>query len=141
MIWWFLSLENTWNVATEMIQWICRVSLTLSWRRPLSYRNQSMDWFLYDNGLRHERVKLTRQIHCIISVATFQVFSSDKNHHINSLETITYSKSIIKTRFSYEKLTFLTPWLRTRTCADQGVRYVTFLENSAHVLNEWLSAM
>ena len=31
-------------------------SLTLSWRRPLSYRNQSMDWFLYDKGLRHERV-------------------------------------------------------------------------------------
>ena len=33
-------------------------SLTLSWRRPLSYRNQSIDfWFLYDNGLCHERVK------------------------------------------------------------------------------------
>ena len=38
--------------------------LTLSWRRPSSYRNQSidlpsksMDWFLYDNGLRLERVK------------------------------------------------------------------------------------
>ena len=38
--------------------------LTLLWQRPLSYRNQStdlrsksMDWFLYDNGLRHERVK------------------------------------------------------------------------------------
>ena len=38
--------------------------LTLSWQRPLSYRNQSidlqsksMDWFLYDNGLHHERVK------------------------------------------------------------------------------------
>ena len=38
--------------------------LTLSWRRPISYRNQSidllrksMDWFLYDIGLRHERVK------------------------------------------------------------------------------------
>ena len=38
--------------------------LTLSWRRPLSYRNQSinllcksMDWFLYKNGFRHERVK------------------------------------------------------------------------------------
>ena len=30
--------------------------LTLSWRRPLSYRNQSIDWFLYDIGLRHERV-------------------------------------------------------------------------------------
>ena len=38
--------------------------LTLSWRRPLPYRNQSIDllrqsmnWFLYDSGLRHERVK------------------------------------------------------------------------------------
>ena len=38
---------------------------TLSWRKPLSYRNQSidllcksMDWFLYDNGLRHERVNV-----------------------------------------------------------------------------------
>ena len=37
--------------------------LTLSRRRPLSYRNQSidllrksMDWFLYDNGLRLQRV-------------------------------------------------------------------------------------
>ena len=40
------------------------ISLTLSRRRPLSYRNQSIDlrsksmgWFLHDNGLRHERVK------------------------------------------------------------------------------------
>ena len=39
-------------------------SLTLSWRRPLSYRNQSIDllgesivWFLYSNGLRHQGVK------------------------------------------------------------------------------------
>ena len=38
--------------------------LTLSRRRPLSYRNQSIDllcksmgWFLYENSLRHERVK------------------------------------------------------------------------------------
>ena len=29
------------------------IQLTLSWRKTLSYRNQ---WFLYDNGLRHERV-------------------------------------------------------------------------------------
>ena len=40
------------------------IRLNLSWRRPLSYKNQStdlrsksMNWFLYDNGLRHERVK------------------------------------------------------------------------------------
>ena len=38
--------------------------LTLQWRRSLSYRNQSidlqsksMDWFLYDRDLHHERVK------------------------------------------------------------------------------------
>ena len=38
--------------------------LTRSWRSPLSYKNQTIDlgsksigWFLYDNGLRHERVK------------------------------------------------------------------------------------
>ena len=43
---------------------ILKAQLTLSWRRPLSYRNRStdlqsksMDWFLNDNGLRHERVK------------------------------------------------------------------------------------
>ena len=43
----------------------CFYMLNLSWQRPLSYRNQSidlhnksMDWFLYHNGLRHERVKL-----------------------------------------------------------------------------------
>ena len=42
--------------------------LTLSWRRPLSYRNQSidlqsksMDFLLYDNGLRHERVNRIAQ--------------------------------------------------------------------------------
>ena len=41
--------------------------LTLSRRRPLSYRNQSidvlrksMDWFLYDNGLRLERVNRSK---------------------------------------------------------------------------------
>ena len=37
--------------------------LTFSWQRSLSYRKQaidlqsiSMDWFLYDRDLRHERV-------------------------------------------------------------------------------------
>ena len=43
--------------------------LTLSWRRPLSYRNhstdllcKSMDRFLYGNGLRHEKVKDSSQL-------------------------------------------------------------------------------
>ena len=41
-----------------------KIWLTLSWRRPISYSNQSIDlrsksmeWLLYDIGLRPERVK------------------------------------------------------------------------------------
>ena len=48
--------------------------LTLSWRRLLSYRNQfidllrkSMDWFLYDNRLRHERVN-DKSIYTIVPI-------------------------------------------------------------------------
>ena len=51
------------QVETSLVTPVENISLTLSRRRPLSYRNQSidllrksMDWFLYDNGLRHERV-------------------------------------------------------------------------------------
>ena len=43
-------------------------NLTVSFRRPISCRNQSidlrsksMDWFLYDVDLRHERVKEDRE--------------------------------------------------------------------------------
>ena len=50
------------RISSEIINRI--LFLTLSWRRPLSYRNQSIDlrsksmnWYLYDNGLRHEKVK------------------------------------------------------------------------------------
>ena len=64
-----------WTLWSKMIPWtnwyfpsfIClndTCFLTLSCRRLLSYRTQSIDlfrksidWFLYDNGLRHERVK------------------------------------------------------------------------------------
>ena len=57
------------NGFQSFLRLIYFASLTLSWRRPLSYRNQSidllhklMDWFLYDNGLRHERIKLSDSI-------------------------------------------------------------------------------
>ena len=60
-------------------------SLTFSWWRLLSYRNQSIDffrksvdWFLYDNGLRHESFNrhlesndlLFVNIRCIIKLTT-----------------------------------------------------------------------
>ena len=52
-------------LETCFVKWKSKLSLlTLSRRRPLSYRNQSidlrsksMDWTLYDNALRIERVK------------------------------------------------------------------------------------
>ena len=53
---------------------------TLSWRRPLPYRNQStdllcksMDWFLYDNGLSHEIINLIKA-DVLVSVLFLEYF-------------------------------------------------------------------
>ena len=58
-----IIITTTWPSQTYSKRLILESSLTLSWRRPISYRNQSidllgksMDWFLYDIGLCHERV-------------------------------------------------------------------------------------
>ena len=59
----YTALSSFKSVAMFKRDHIKNVDLTLSRRRlPLSYRNQSidllaksMDWFLYDNGPRHER--------------------------------------------------------------------------------------
>ena len=58
-----VTTQYHWVVSNRPVNISWRY-LTLSWQRPLSYRNQSIDvqrksvnWFLYDNGLRHERVK------------------------------------------------------------------------------------
>ena len=58
--------KDCFKVFCSISMWfsfVWKFILTLSWRRPLSYRNQSidlicksMDWFLHDNGLRHDRV-------------------------------------------------------------------------------------
>ena len=76
----FLFYELIWyHVATRKFH-SNQFYLTLSWRRPLSYRNQSIDlrsksvdWFLYDNGLRHERVK--QVIKQCVKYARIRVFS------------------------------------------------------------------
>ena len=54
------------------------ISLTLSWWRSLPYSNQStnlqcksMDWFLHDRELRHERVKVKQKLACLCSAFTF----------------------------------------------------------------------
>ena len=58
------EVKNAVRDSSQWMKWIEDfINLTLSWRRLLSCRNQSIDfrsksmnWFLYDNGLRHERV-------------------------------------------------------------------------------------
>ena len=69
----YVVLHNTgkyWKKWKHVTKWVnkyrlTRVISTLSWRRSLSYRNQSIDlltksidWFLYNNNFRHERIKL-----------------------------------------------------------------------------------
>ena len=61
--------KNHVSISTLSIKIILSNSLALSWRRPYSCRNQStdslrnsMDWFLYDDSLRHERVKSLNQV-------------------------------------------------------------------------------
>ena len=51
-------------------------------------------------------------------------------HPIRDHSFSTYAKFSEKTNVSY-------PLIRTRTCAYQGVRNVSFSENFAYVLNEW----
>ena len=63
----FSDFLRLWNVFFKFLR-------TLSLRRPLSYRNQpidffrkSVDWLVYDNGLRHERVKIAEKWRKILS--------------------------------------------------------------------------
>ena len=74
--------------------------IALSWRRPQSSRNQSidlqnkpMDWFLYDRGLHHERVK------SILIKGDIDLVST---------QNISY------------------PMISTRTCVNQWVRNTSF---------------
>ena len=67
------SLLRLWNHKI-----LTRGVLTLSWWGSLSYRNQStdlwsksIDWFLYDRGLRHERVKSSQEQSTISGINPF----------------------------------------------------------------------
>ena len=61
----FKTTDTFHALIMSKYNWVININpLTLSWRGPLSYINQSidlqsksMDWFLCNNGLGHERVK------------------------------------------------------------------------------------
>ena len=68
--------------------------LTLSWRRPLSYRNcKSMDWFLYDNGLHHEIVKIKNELAAPIMDSIFERRNEPYNP-LNFQEFLTEKKEL-----------------------------------------------
>ena len=59
-----------WFMISLCLVQIYSIHLTLSWRRSLSYKNQSidllcksMDWFLYDRDHHHERVNTNTLTH------------------------------------------------------------------------------
>ena len=66
------GLINYVKIRSDMIHIECslqNLQLTLSWPRSLSYRNKSIDlqskslnWFLYDRDLRHERVNAGKRL-------------------------------------------------------------------------------
>ena len=65
-----LTLENC-SQSTKFNSLSSHMDITCSWWRSLSYRNQSIDlfcksidWFLYDRGLRCDRVKVALLQRC-----------------------------------------------------------------------------
>ena len=89
--------EHLWVTASQLY-------LTLSWRRPISYRTQSidllrksMDWFLYDIRLRHERVKRKLFFRkCLTETPRFCIFVSIyTSRSILCLIYVTYFSIII----------------------------------------------
>ena len=61
---------------SSVIQFISVVKFAITYSQPLSYRNQSIDWFLHDKGLRHERVKhfFTDKSHLLYSTCNENYF-------------------------------------------------------------------
>ena len=97
---------------------ILKTRLTLSWRRSLSYRNQSidllrksMDWFLYDNGLRHEMVKRKSCLHA----ETTQLICL-----ANPFPSFYMIVRLILTQFS-PMHPFFTPWKHQKTLQFSNV--------------------
>ena len=95
--------------------------LTLSWRRPLSYRNQSInllhksiDWLLYDNGLRHERVKLRCRLgfsRFLLLIFTFLTVMAEKKKKLGE-DNILSKKELIFQKLSSESKTTTTKFTR-----------------------------
>ena len=144
--------------------------LTLSRRRPLSYRNQSIDllrksvdWFLYDNDLRFERVNSNQTCsywawnkvvsRCLnfkyvaIKLWNLQAYFELKklkkkkfflkNCQIKCMKTASKNNKEIPIWYVhniFRKIVISEPLISTRTSALQGVRNASFSRKFAYVL-------
>ena len=83
-------------------------TLILSWRMPLSYKNQpigflckSMNWFLYDKDLRHETVK-----EIVVNVKIKRFTSRQNGNWKSSLWKILKLHSLLLTEFQLRIISF-----------------------------------
>ena len=97
-----IHYSSFWKLKISFLE-MFHESLTLARRRPI-YRNQSIDllcksvdWFLYDIGLRRERVKkqFNWNLHCEINVKL--IF-----HEILWRENFTVYPSLYENQWKYE---------------------------------------
>ena len=111
-----------------------RETLTLSWRRPISYRNQSIDllrkyWFLYDIGLHHERVKVVCAQKSDIS--RWEIYFSPNQDNIIFIDFIitlsrVFIQSLKTTIRKFDALRNLVPLLQCKKCEKHSWKSVTF---------------
>ena len=87
------------NLPKQKLAFMKLSYLTLSWRRSLSHRNQSID-FLYDRDLRNERVKKKLITNLIICDRCFKKWYSqiylDTKLHLKQIILKNYCKSVKK---------------------------------------------
>ena len=92
----YAKIIYKWEITT----WLS--DLTLSWRRLSSYRNQStelrsesVDWFLNEYGLRHERVKLLDNIIFIDNVEIETWFLQSVKNFFSAKAFINMGRALI----------------------------------------------
>ena len=111
--------------------------LNLSWRRSLSYKNQSidllyksMDWFLYDRDLCHERVNIAIvALNTCFSLYTVHVQSYWWNHSMNLLDIVFSMFNLNKyVRITSNSGEFLVPSLLTLcTFSTTFIQYINLV--------------
>ena len=108
------------------------ILLTLSWRRSLLYRNQSIDllcksvdWFLYDNGFRHERVNILFILSTMVSKSSTRSCSMKKC--FLKIFTKFTGKQLYQILFCSKVVTLGPEFIRDFDTGEFSVNFATFI--------------